>query len=116
MNDLKPTKFLAGMAELPKDCSVQLQLVDLAGDFPGTRTVAVWIGIGCEDILMRAWRDANSPSNAQVVVGFQWLEIVVEYLIPIVGAIGHPNVSLPIDLQPMREVELPGFFARFLAA
>src|ERR1700731_4278580 len=59
VDDLEPTELLAGMAEPADDRSVQFQLLDLPGDVPRPRRIAVRIGVGGEHVLVRPRRDAN---------------------------------------------------------
>src|SRR5262245_48524454 len=65
---------------------------------------------------MRALRNAYGPAGTQIVVGFDWFQIVVENLIAIVGPVGDPDVALSIDLQSMRQTELTGLTACPFAA
>src|SRR3989454_8635897 len=104
------------MAEPADDRPVQFHLVDLARDIPRPRRIAVGVGVGGEDILVRARRNANGPANSKVVVDLLRLEVVVEDLVPKVRAVGDPDVALPIDLQPVRQVELTGFLTGVLTA
>src|SRR3989442_3641189 len=116
VDDLEPAEFLARMAELTDDGPVQFQLGNLSSDVPRPRRIAIRVGVGCENVLMRALRNANRPTDAQVVVDLLRLEIVVEDLIPDVGAVGYPDIALPVVLKPVRQVELAGFFTGFLVA
>ena len=116
MDDLEPAEFLAGMAELPNDRPVQFQLVDLTRDGPRARRIAVGVGVGGKDVLMRALRNANGPTHTKVVVDGLRLEVVVEDLVPDVGAVGYPDVALPVNLESVRQVELTGFLTGLLAA
>src|SRR6266404_6196699 len=68
VDDLEPAEFLARVAELTNDGPIQFQLVDLSGDVPRARRIAIRVGVGGENILMRALRNANGPTDAQVVV------------------------------------------------
>src|SRR5262245_1666144 len=65
---------------------------------------------------MRPGRNANGPASAQIVISLDRLQIVVENLITIVRAIGDPHVSLSIDLQSMRQIELARLAAGPFAA
>src|SRR5438552_1716170 len=116
VDDLEPAEFLAGMAELPNDRPVQFQLVDLARDGPRAWSIAVGVGVGGKDVLMRALRNANGPTHTKVVVDGLRLEVVVEDLVPDVGTVGHPDVALPVNLESVRQVELTGFLTGLLAA
>src|SRR5438093_10790816 len=72
VDNLEPAEFLAGMAELTKDRPVQFQLVDLTRDGPRAGRIAVGVGVGGKDVLMRALRNANGATNSKVVVdGFR---------------------------------------------
>ena len=116
MDDLESAEFFAGMAELTEDRPVEFQLVDLACDVPRTRSISVGIGVGCEDVLVRPWRNTNGPADAEVVVHVFGLRLLSRTWYRIVGAVGDPDVTLPIDLKPVRQVELAGSFARLFAA
>ena len=104
------------MAELADDRPIELHLVDLAGDRPGARQVAVGIGVGDEQVLMRALRHAGGPADADVVIRGLRLQVVVENLIAEVGAVGDIDVALTIDLETVRKRELAGLLAGLLAA
>src|SRR5580704_6547781 len=67
VDDLEPAEFLAGVAKPANDRPVQFQLVDLARDIPRPRRVAVGVGVGGKDVLVRARRNANGPTNTKVV-------------------------------------------------
>src|SRR6266481_978378 len=54
VDHLEAAEFLAGMAELADDRAVELHLVDLASDRPCARAIAVGIGVGGEQVLVRA--------------------------------------------------------------
>src|SRR3989442_14511527 len=116
VDDLEPAVFLARMAELTNDRPIQLQLVDLPSDVPRARRIAIRVGVGGEHVLMRALRNANGPTDAEVVIDLLRLEVVVEDLIPDVGAVGYPDVALPVDLKPMRQVKLTRFLTGLLVA
>src|ERR1700681_1314061 len=116
VDDLEAAEFLAGVAEPADDCPVQLQLVDLPRDIPGPGRIAVGVGVGGKDVLVRARRNADGPTNTKVVVGGLRLEVIVQDLVPEVGAVGHPDVALPINLEPVRQAELTRFLAGLLAA
>src|SRR5437763_1177508 len=59
MHHLEPAEFLAGMTELAEDRPIQFHLVDLARRRPCAWGIAVGIGVGGEDVLMRALRYTN---------------------------------------------------------
>src|ERR1044071_1011015 len=65
MDHLPAWRQLAGMAELAQRRAVQLSLVNLSRARPGARTVAVGIGVGHEQILVRPFRDAVGPGAAE---------------------------------------------------
>ena len=104
------------MSELADDRPVQFQLVDFARGLPRSRAIAVGIGVGSEDVLVRTLRHAHGPAGAEVVIARLRLEVVVEDLVTVVGAVGDPDVALSIDLEPVRQIELAGLFAGLLAA
>jgi len=56
VDDLEPAEFLAGVAEPTDDRPVQFQFVDLARDLPRPGRIAVGIGVGGEDVLVRPGR------------------------------------------------------------
>ena len=66
--ELNSFSAFAGLPELPDNGSVELHLVDLAGDVARGGGTAVGIGVGDEQILMRSGRDADRPRVADVVV------------------------------------------------
>src|SRR5947209_274488 len=116
VHDLEAAELLAGMAEPAEDRAVQLHLVDLAGDGPASRPVAVRVGVGGEQILMRALRHAHRPADPDIVVDGLGLEVVVEHLVTEVGAVGDVDVALGVDLEPVRQVELARLLSGLLAA
>src|SRR5207248_10549229 len=66
-------------------------------------------------VLMRPRRNANGPADAKVIEDLLRLKVVVQDLVPDVGAVGDPDITLPVHLKPVRQVELTGFFAGLLA-
>src|SRR3977135_3019147 len=66
-DDLEAAELFAGMAEPAEDRPVQFHLVDLAGDGPAARPVAVRIGVGGEQVLVRALRHADGPATPALV-------------------------------------------------
>src|SRR5256885_7175376 len=65
---------------------------------------------------MRSGGDAQGPSRAEIGNLFDWLQIVVELLIAVVGPVGYPHVTAPVDLETVRQVEFAERLARLLAA
>ncbi len=116
VHDLKPAEFLARVSEAPEDRAVQLHLVDLARVLPRARPVAVRVGVGGEQVLMRARRDADAPRRADVVVNRAEDKVVVEHLHPVVRAIGDVHVALRVDREAVRQVELARLRSGPLAA
>ena len=116
VNDLESGRGLARLSELAEHRSVQLRLVDFAGDVPRSRHVAVRIRIRQEDVLVRPAGNTHRPADAQVGDLPDRLQVVVEHLIAVVGAIGHPDVALPVHLQAVRQIELAQRLARLFAA
>ncbi len=116
VDDLEAAELLAGVAELADDRAVELHLVDFAGDRPGAGPVAVRIGVGDEQVLVRALGHAGGPADADLVVDRLRLEVVVEHLVADVGAVGDVDVALVVDLQAVRQVELAGLLAGLFAA
>src|SRR5262249_7397176 len=116
MDHLEAPEFLAGMTELADDRAVELHLVDLAGDRPRTQTVDIGGEVGGKQVLVMPVRYARFAADADLIVDGLRLEAVVENLVADVGAIGDVDVALPVDLDPVRQVELAGFLAGLLAA
>src|SRR6188768_4280342 len=115
VNHLEPGRDLARFPELADHRAIELRLVDLTRRLPRSRRVAVRVRIGMEDVLMRPRRDAQRPADPEVGDLPNRLQVVVEHLIAIVGAIGHPHVAALVHLKSVREVELteslPGLLA-----
>src|SRR5438067_11404119 len=65
---------------------------------------------------MRSGGDAYGPSRAEIGNLSDWLQIVVELLIAVVGPVGHPHVTAPVDLETVRQVEFAERLARLPAA
>src|SRR5438132_666265 len=61
-------QLLAGLAELPEDGSVELHLVDLAGDVAVLREAVVGERVRYVEVLVRARRDADRPRAADVAI------------------------------------------------
>src|SRR5258706_4991165 len=116
VNPLEARRQLAGMAELADHRAVQLHLVDLAADFPAARGIAVGIGIGNEQILMRSLGDAVGPGAAILVVGGLPFQIVVQHDVAGVAAVGDIDIAGMVHLQAVRQVVFIFAFADFLAA
>src|SRR5258707_11641881 len=53
VDHMEAAEFLAGMTELADDGAVEFHLVDLAGDRPRAGHIAIRIGVGSEEILVR---------------------------------------------------------------
>src|SRR6266849_8819908 len=81
VDHLEAAEFLAGMTELADDRAVELHLVDLARDRPRARKIAIWVGVGGEQVLVRPLRNARSPADADLVEDGLRLEVVIEYLV-----------------------------------
>ena len=115
VHHLEPGRDLARLPELADHRAIELRLVDLTRRLPRPRRVAVRVRIGMEDVLMRPRRDAQRPADPEVGDLANRLQVVVEHLIPVVGAIGHPHVAALVDLKSVRQVELaeplPGLLA-----
>src|SRR6185312_8929721 len=95
---------LAGVAELADGRAVQLSLVDLARARPGARPVAVGVGVGHEEILVRPFGDAVGPGGAVLGIGRLPFQIVVQHHIAVVAAIGDIDIALVIHLQAVGQV------------
>src|SRR3989442_3690871 len=65
---------------------------------------------------MRSGGDAQRPSRAEIGHLSDRLQIVVELLIAVVGPVGHPYVTAPVDLETVRQVEFAELLARLLAS
>src|SRR6266851_5255297 len=65
---------------------------------------------------MRSGGDAQRPSRAEIGNLPDRFQIVVELLIAVVGPVGHPYVTAPVNLEPVRQVEFAELLARLLAA
>ena len=113
VDDLEARRHLARLAELAEHRAIQLRLVDLAGDVPRPRRVAVRIRIGEEDVLVRPRRDAQRPADAEIGDLADRLQIVVEHLIAVVGAIGHPHVAAPSTCSPCGRLNSPSALPAF---
>src|SRR5688500_1952692 len=61
VDGLELPQLLPGLAELPEDPPVQLHHVDLAGDGPRGRRLAVGVRVGNEEVLVGSRRDAELP-------------------------------------------------------
>ena len=96
VNRAELAEALARLAELPDDLAVQLHLVDLAGDGPRRRGIAVGVRVGHEEVLMRPRRDAHGPRVADVVVDGSQDQVVVEHLHARVAAIADVDVALRV--------------------
>src|SRR5215472_15048499 len=104
MDHLEAAELLAGMAEAAEDRAVELHLVDLARDSPAAWTVAVRVGVGSEQILVRPLRDANRPADPDIVVDRLGLEVVVEDLVAEVAAVADIDVALRVGGDAVRQV------------
>src|SRR6185369_17612610 len=96
---LKAGCGLAGTSEPAEHFAVELGLVDFAGVVPRSWHVAVRIRIRKEDVLVRAAGNTDRPAYPHVGDFPYGLQVVVEYLIAIVGAVGHPDVTFQVYLQ-----------------
>src|SRR5882762_11223523 len=65
---------------------------------------------------MGSGRDAQGPSGAEIGDLSDRFQIVVELLIAVVGPVGHPDVTTPVNLETVRQVEFAELLARLLAA
>src|SRR5579871_5633879 len=77
VDHLEAAELLGGVTEAAEDGAVQFHFVNLARDVPRAGRVAVGIGVGGEQILVRAGRDADRPRGADVAVNGLEVEIVV---------------------------------------
>src|SRR4029077_8377380 len=96
VNHLEAGGILSGASESAEHFSVEFGLVDFAGDVPGSGLVAVWIRIGKKDVLVRAAGNTDCPANTDIGDFPNGLQVVVEYLVAVVGAIGEPDVALQV--------------------
>src|SRR5678816_1770329 len=85
-------QLLAGLAEAADDLPVQLHLVELA-----VVEVVRVVRVRREEVLMRARRDAHRPRRADVQVLCLEVQLVVEHLDAVVGAVRNVDVALRID-------------------
>src|SRR6267378_3952354 len=65
---------------------------------------------------MRSAGDAQRPSRAEIGNLLDRFQVVVELLIAVVRPVGHPDVTAPVNLETVRQVEFPELLARLLAA
>src|SRR5882762_8240725 len=65
---------------------------------------------------MGSGRDAQGPSGAEIGDLSDRFQIVVELLIAVVGPVGYPYVTAPVNLKTVRQVEFAELLARLLAA
>src|SRR4029077_20650179 len=96
--------------------AVEFSLVDFAGNVPRPRHVAVRVRIGKENVLVRAAGNTDGPADAHVGDFADRLQVVVEHLIAVVGAIGDPDVALQVHPQSVGQVEFPQAVADLFAA
>src|SRR5205085_658025 len=85
VHHLKTWRDFARLAELAEDGTVQFRFVDLARVLPGSRRIAVGVRVGEERVLMRSSRDAQRPSRPEIGNLLDRFQIVVEFLIAVVG-------------------------------
>src|SRR5262249_29097865 len=107
VDHLEAGRGLAGPSEPAEYFAVELGLVDFAGSVPSSGHVAVRVRIRKEDVLVRAAGNTDGPPGADVGDLAYRLQVVVEHLIAIVGAIGDPDVALQVHLQTVGQVEFP---------
>src|SRR5882672_7961982 len=65
---------------------------------------------------MGSGRDAQGPSGAEIGDLSDRFQIVVELLIAVVGPVGYPYVTAPINLETVRQVEFAELLPCLLAA
>src|SRR5262249_21393865 len=94
VDHLKAGRGLSRASEPAEHFPVELSLVDFAGGVPRSRHVAVGSRIRKEAVLMGAAGNTYGPACADVGDLPYGLQIVIEYLIAIVCAIGDPDVAL----------------------
>src|SRR5882757_8461878 len=116
VNHLEAGCSLAGTSEPAEHFAVELGLVDFTGDVPRSWHVAVRIRIRKEDVLVRAAGNTDRPADPDVGDFPYGLQVVVEHLIAVVGAVGDPDVTLQVHLQSVGQVELSQRAAGFFAA
>ena len=105
VNHLESGGQLAGMAELAEHRAVQFRFINFAGDVPRSWHVPVGIRVRHEHVLVRARRNAHGPADAQIGNLANRLQVVVEHLVAEIGAVGDPDVPLPVHLQAVRQIE-----------
>src|SRR4051812_23235128 len=80
---------LAGLPELAHHRAVQFQLEDLAA----TIEIVGWIGVGAEQILVRARSDADGFRIAAAGDAALEVAVIIEHLDTVVAAVGDIDIA-----------------------